>query len=281
VESPHARAVSCSGQLAFLCSDLRPAYMRLIGRARLIATTQVRRTIRKTLKESDVFLLKETVFRNSNPSAARYISYIAGVDIPDDVRSKKILFIHVPRTGGTSIAIALYGQKTDHHSAAYYRAIDQAFFSQCFKFTFVRNPWDRLVSAYHLLRRGHTEYVRVWSPQKYSDLLDMSFDDFVCSWLWKRREQLMELDTTLWTQAYFTHSPDGDSLVDFVGRRETMEADLLHLRERRNIAIRNMHLNRSLNREDQDYRSYYTDQDTVEAVREIYAKDIAFFKYDF
>jgi hypothetical protein len=247
----------------------------------MIAATQIRRALRKTLKESDVFLLKESVFRNTNPSAGRYIAYVAGVDIPEDMRSKKILFIHVPRTGGTSISIALYGHKTDHHSAAYYRAVDQAFFSQSFKFTFVRNPWDRLVSAYHLLRRGHTEYVRVWSPQKYSDLLDMSFDDFVRTWLWKRREQLMELDTTLWTQAYFTHSPDGDRLVDFVGRCETLEQDLLYLNEHRNMSIRTMHLNRSLNRQDQDYRRYYTNQDTVEAAREIYAKDIAFFKYDF
>jgi hypothetical protein len=91
----------------------------------------------------------------------------------------------------------------------------------------------------------------------------------------------MELDTTLWTQAYFTHSPDGDRLVDFVGRCETLEQDLLYLNEHRNMSIRTMHLNRSLNRQDQDYRRYYTNQDTVEAAREIYAKDIAFFKYDF
>ena len=130
------------------------------------------------------------------------------------------------------------------HSAAYYRAVDQAFFAQCFKFTFVRNPWDRLVSAYHLLRRGHTDYVRVWSPQKYSDLLELSFDDFVRVWLWKRRDQLMELDTTLWTQTYFTHSPEGEPLVDFVGRCETLEQDLLYLNEERNLAIQNMHLNR-------------------------------------
>jgi hypothetical protein len=247
----------------------------------MIAGTQLRRALRKTLKESDVFLLKESVFRNANPAAARYIAYVTGIEIPDDMKTKKILFIHVPRTGGTSISIGLYGHKTDHHSAAYYRAVDHVFFAKCFKFAFVRNPWDRLVSAYHLLRRGHTDYVRVWSPQKYTDLVDMNFDDFVQSWLWKRKDRLMELDTTLWSQTYFTHAPEGEPLVDFIGRWENLAQDLLFMNERWSIAIQNMHLNRSLDRESTNYRFYYSNTDTVEAVREIYAKDILVFEYVF
>jgi hypothetical protein len=53
------------------------------------------------------------------------------------------------------------------------------------------------------------------------------------------------------------------------------------MNERWGIAIQNMHLNRSLDRESKNYRFYYSNTDTVEAVREIYAKDILVFEYVF
>jgi hypothetical protein len=241
----------------------------------------VRRALRKSLDERDIFLLKEFVFRRSNPLVGKHIAQLAGISLPEDMRVKGILFIHIPRTGGTSIAIGLYGHKTDHHSAAYYKAVNDVAFGSCFKFAFVRNPWDRLVSAYHLLRTGRTEYVRVWTPQKYAELLETDFNYFVKNWLWKRKRQIMGLDTTLWPQSYFTHAPNGKPLLDYIGRCENLEHHISWLNQTWSISIPSMHLNRSENRESRNYRSYYGDPDTIEAVREIYAQDIEIFQYDF
>jgi hypothetical protein len=91
----------------------------------------------------------------------------------------------------------------------------------------------------------------------------------------------MDLDTTLWLQSYFTHSPEGEALVDFIGRWENLAQDLVLLNERWSMSIQNMHLNRSPNRENKNYRFYYGNSETVAAVREIYAKDIAVFGYEF
>ena len=72
------------------------------------------------------------------------------------IREAGVVFVHVPKTGGTSVARALYG--TDgggHRTIRDYRdelgddAVDAAF-----SFAVVRDPVERLASAVRYLRRG-------------------------------------------------------------------------------------------------------------------------------
>ena len=64
--------------------------------------------------------------------------------------NKKIVFIHIPRTGGSTIkdALGLYDKiykKGLHHLSA----VDiPDVCKDYFKFAFVRNHWDRFVSLY-------------------------------------------------------------------------------------------------------------------------------------
>ena len=61
----------------------------------------------------------------------------------------KCIFVHVPRTGGVAIAKSLFGNLGGSHiSISLYRKVFSDVFDGYYKFTFVRNPWDRLVSAY-------------------------------------------------------------------------------------------------------------------------------------
>src|SRR5690242_8686296 len=66
------------------------------------------------------------------------------------------IFVHVPKAAGVSIARALYGDLgMGHMTLAEYRTVfRQRAFDKMFKFAFVRNPFDRLHSAYHFLRAG-------------------------------------------------------------------------------------------------------------------------------
>ena len=66
----------------------------------------------------------------------------------------KSLFVHIPKTAGISVGVGLYGRKTgDHRTIADYAlCFTQAEFQALFKFAFVRNPWDRLFSAYTYLK---------------------------------------------------------------------------------------------------------------------------------
>lgn len=67
----------------------------------------------------------------------------------------RYLFIHITKTAGTSVAISLFGELPYHYTAVQYRVIyGRKTFNRYFKFAFVRNPWDRLYSAYSFLKNG-------------------------------------------------------------------------------------------------------------------------------
>lgn len=61
----------------------------------------------------------------------------------------KIIFIHIPKTSGTSIDITFNGSMQRHSCLKDYEYnLPKKQFDQYFKFTTVRNPFDLLVSSY-------------------------------------------------------------------------------------------------------------------------------------
>ena len=59
------------------------------------------------------------------------------------------IFIHINKTGGTSIEKAL-GLEKDHLTASEKKtAIGKQKWKKIYSFAFVRNPWDKVVSHYH------------------------------------------------------------------------------------------------------------------------------------
>ena len=73
-----------------------------------------------------------------------------------------VIFIHVPKTGGTSMEHNSFIGGGGHRDIRFYKRIFLLTFSglpaweDIFKFGFVRNPYDRLASAYtaNCARRG-------------------------------------------------------------------------------------------------------------------------------
>lgn len=60
----------------------------------------------------------------------------------------KILFVHIPKTGGTSISTALFGKDSGHPYLYQFYFANKDYTNSFFKFCVVRNPYDRLVSTY-------------------------------------------------------------------------------------------------------------------------------------
>ena len=130
-----------------------------------------------------------------------------------------------------------------------------------FKFAFVRNPWDRLVSLYYFIqqRPAHRHQRRVAA---------MTFAEFADEWT-RRHDAL---------QKGWVCDGRGKMIVDFVGRMETLEDDFGHIREHLGAAADLQVLNSSGQR--RDFRAEYTDE-IRDLVADRLAEDIEFFGYQF
>ena len=78
------------------------------------------------------------------------------------MRRRNLIFVHVPRVAGTSIAQTLYGQRcTRHYSIRYYKTVAPEFWAAADSFAVLRDPFDRFASAYAFVRSGGTESCRL------------------------------------------------------------------------------------------------------------------------
>ena len=68
--------------------------------------------------------------------------------------ARKCVFVHIPKTAGSSICQTLFGQQVGHMRYAYLLHHNRAKTQDYFSFAFVRNPVDRFVSAYNYLKAG-------------------------------------------------------------------------------------------------------------------------------
>lgn len=185
------------------------------------------------------------------------------------------LFIHIPKSAGRSIVRGLFDVKSVEHAPAHwYEAIDKDKFDRYFKFTFVRNPWDRAVSAFTYLKAGGGLSNTVDS--QWSEFLSEfnSFDEFVCNWL---NEDNMSRHELFVPQRDYLLDKFGRISIDFIGHFETIEKDFRTICGRLGIEAKLPHINQSKVRH---YSSYYSEQST-EIVADLYREDIALFNYKF
>jgi hypothetical protein len=148
-------------------------------------------------------------------------------------------------------------------------------FSEYFKFSFVRNPWDKLVSAFHFLKKGGlTVSDKKWSDKNLSPYAD--FDAFVRNGI-QRKE--IRAFPHFRPQSDFICLSRGKPGVDFLGYFENLEEDFSYVCRRLNVNPPLLELNRNLSRK-KDYRDYYTDE-TRRIVARFYADDIEMLGYSF
>ena len=82
--------------------------------------------------------------------------------LDEAVRRRKLIFVHVPRAAGTSIARALYGPGcTRHYSIRYFKTVAPGFWASADSFAVLRDPYDRFASAYAFVRGGGTQCCRL------------------------------------------------------------------------------------------------------------------------
>ena len=187
----------------------------------------------------------------------------------------KTIFIHIPKTAGVSLAKAIYGDVTlEGHRSFYFNMIALNIENQkYFTFTFVRNPFDRLYSAYKFLKKGGMNNLdKLVFHTHLSEFKD--FEDFILNGL--NKKIIYEI-THLIPQYDYICDKNGRVLVDFVGRFEDLDNDIILLSKilKKNIKLSHHNYNKKL-----DYKEAYTDK-MIDKVHQIYRKDFDIFKYTF
>ena len=208
---------------------------------------------------------------------------------------RKYIFVHIPKTGGTSMALALEdramkddiligdtpkalnrrsrlkdvtaaGQLWKHSMLADIDGLVTLEDIQgAFCFTLVRNPWDRMVSYYHWLREQTFRHPAV-SLAKTRD-----FSGFLNSTHTKISFRQAPYER------YMT-ARDGVEYGSLYIRLEHFEEDAAPLWDHLGFSLDLPFANASAR--EQDYRIYYSDAD-AEIVSDICARDVERFGYSF
>jgi hypothetical protein len=209
-------------------------------------------------------------------------------------REKQFVFVHIQKTAGSSLRVALEQSIPDlkpmlgtHDSAiAAKDYLGAAEYDRYFTAAFVRDPWARLVSWYNMIvqqssrlsmwekLRKRGKYLHLW---QYVHENSNSFEEFVLNCT----DEIEDRDgkKSFWrNQADYISDRSGRIIVDFVGRYETLSEDAARLFDQLELPdARLPHVNSSKH---QHYSAYYTDE-LAEIVRTRYARDVEVFGYEF
>lgn len=129
-----------------------------------------------------------------------------GARVLGPARRRNLIFLHVPRTGGTSISHALYGShRIEHYSARCLRAMAPQFWNATQSFAVLRDPLDRFASSYAFVRGGGTQSCRLSEVFREQTASIRSVDDYL-SFLEDRPP--MQLDFVMRPQAWFICEPE-------------------------------------------------------------------------
>ncbi|MFZ5483788.1 MAG: sulfotransferase family 2 domain-containing protein [Pseudomonadota bacterium] len=210
----------------------------------------------------------------------------------------KFLFVHIAKTGGTSVRAALervrrrdpwywlmwpchrMSHLTGHrlgtkfprhaHAIAAQEMLPKDFYDSLFKFAFVRNPWDLQVSSFHHIRRERPHYME--GRDNFADFLRWKLDP--------ARPYQFHIDTSIELQSDYLIDLHDHLIVDFVGRYERLHEDFAEACRRIGIAGPELPHRRQATDRRRDYREYYDDA-TADLVARHFARDIDRFGYRF
>jgi hypothetical protein len=144
---------------------------------------------------------------------------------------------------------------TSHMSSKKIRKkVGKKIWNEYFKFTFERNPWDKLVSRYSFRK------------------VKQDFNSWVKE---LNKEKLYQ-----WGN-YEIYTIKGKVALDFIGKYEHLTDDLKYVLNKINLPVENLTYEKKSRDENQrDYRSFYNEE-SKNIVEKIYKNEIELFGYEF
>ena len=195
--------------------------------------------------------------------------------------SRKLVFVHIQKTGGITVDRLLNERIPDlrgivaRHGFARLGMDELDDWDEYFKFAFVRNPWDRLVSWYSMVTTKPRDGNELW---RYVQDNSSTFEEFIhnCTDEVEIKEGVYY--SFAYNQLDYVTDEHGNLLVDFIGRLENFDEDVQEVFRRIGFELETVpHKNRSGH---QHYSTFYTPE-TEMIVRERFERDIEYFGYEF
>lgn len=176
------------------------------------------------------------------------------------------VFIHINKTGGTSVSKALNIPLEHKTAIEFIDEIGRATWDRKLSFVTVRNPWDKVVSHYHhRLQSDHTDLAQ--NPIPFKEWVARAYRD---------HDPAYYNNPKLYSpQLFWISDAEGNVVVDEILRFENFGEDFRAVMKKINRDIALPHARKS-NRS--DYRDYY-DAETIEIVADCFQPDIERFGY--
>ena len=151
-------------------------------------------------------------------------------------KERKVIFFHIGKTGGSSIYNLLQKNNLDdcvlsdkklnyNRKVEYFLDISDNW-DEYYKFTFVRNKYDQLISLYHMSK-----------PLLNGISFEKFIKEHVC------RNSIFYPNYDYWIDQYFLTTIDDKPIFDFIGKFENYEHDLRYVCHQINIEYEDIRVN--------------------------------------
>jgi len=180
-----------------------------------------------------------------------------------------LAFIHINKTGGSSIEKGLGLPQQKHFTALELKKkFGDKRWNKKFKFAFVRNPWDKVVSHYHYRYRRNEQGIK-------EDNID--FKQWVKLTYKEKNPKYYNIPKMFAPQMDWITDGNGKIIIDFIGRFENLNQDFKKICKTIGKKMELPHLRKSSHK---PYQQYY-DNKNRELIEIIFKKDIEKFGYKF
>ena len=190
----------------------------------------------------------------------------------NDINGIKTIYIHINKTGGTSINKVLNKKKMHLTSKEIISIVGNDRFKSSFKFTVIRNPFARCVSQY--LHRVKTNQC-------------LMKDEPISFGIWIRKVYGEERDNyyfnkqykMFYTQVDWLKNVEEEIKIDLFLRFEALNSDYSKFAQDIGISNNLPHLNKSLE-QPVCYKEFYNSE-TRRIVQNYFKEDLEIFKYKY
>jgi hypothetical protein len=203
--------------------------------------------------------------------------------------SHKFIFIHIPKTAGTSIRSVLNKHaaqtnkvmqkvhqknkmiKSEHIGASDIKHILEGnLWKKYFKFAFVRNPWEIMLSHYLYFsnRKG-------WSLL-HQRAKKLTFNKFI-DWYFLRAPKVNYNKGFRRGFEYFIEI-NNEQVLDFIGKFENLKEDFASICKKLNIQEIDLPIK---NKSDHKHYNFYYNDHAKRLVKNAFEKHLDYFKYTF